>query len=88
MQCHEVDYEIVGDDMQMVMVELDPHETVIAESGVMNYMEDGIQFKSQMGDGAEPDKGFFGKLLDAGKRAGTGESLFLTHFCAPSSARS
>lgn len=78
--CHEVDYEIVGDDMQMVIVELDPQETVIAEAGAMTYMEDGIQFETKMGDGTEPDKGFFGKMLDAGKRAVTGESIFITHF--------
>lgn len=80
MRCHEVDYEIIGDDLQLVEIELDPGETVIAEAGAMNYMEDGIDFESKMGDGSEPDKGFFGKLFDAGKRAVTGESLFMTHF--------
>ncbi len=80
MRCHEVDYEIFGDDMQTVEVELDPGETVIAEAGAMNWMEDGIAFEAKMGDGSEPDKGFMGKLFDAGKRAVTGESLFLTHF--------
>ena len=80
MQSHEVDYEIVGDDMQMVIVELDPGESVIAEAGGMNYMEEGIGFESRMGDGSQPDKGFFGKLWEAGKRKITGESLFLTHF--------
>ena len=80
MRCHEVDYEIIGDDMQMVEVELDPAETVIAEAGSMNYMEDGINFEARMGDGSQPDKGFLGKMLDVGKRALTGESLFMTHF--------
>ncbi len=80
MRCHEVDYEIFGDDMQTVEVELDPGETVIAEAGAMNWMEDGIVFEAKMGDGSEPDRGFMGKLFDAGKRAVTGESLFLTHF--------
>lgn len=80
MRSHEIDYEIHGDDMQMVEVELDPHETVIAEAGVMNWMEDGIAFDAKMGDGSEPDKGFFGKVLDVGKRALTGESIFMTHF--------
>ena len=80
MKCHEVDYEIFGDDMQVVEVELDPQETVIAEAGAMNWMEDGISFEAKMGDGSQPDKGLFGKLLDAGKRAITGESIFLTHF--------
>ena len=80
MRCHEVDYEIIGDDLQMVEVELDPSETVIAEAGSMNYMEDGISFEAKMGDGSQPDKGFLGKMLDVGKRALTGESLFMTHF--------
>ena len=80
MKCHEVDYEIFGNDMQTVEVELDPGETVIAEAGAMNWMEDGITFEAKMGDGSQPDKGFMGKLFDAGKRAITGESLFMTHF--------
>ena len=51
MKCHEVDYEIFGDDLQIVEVELDPGETVIAEAGAMNYMEDGITFEAKMGEG-------------------------------------
>ncbi len=80
MRCHEVDYEIIGHDMQMVEVELDPNETVVAEAGAMNYMEDGIDFQAKMGDGSEPDQGFMGKLFSAGKRVISGESLFMTHF--------
>lgn len=80
MKCHEVDYEIFGNDMQVVEVELDPGETIIAEAGAMNWMEDGIQFEAKMGDGSKPEGGLLGKLLDAGQRALTGESLFLTHF--------
>ena len=80
MDSHEVDYEIIGDDIQVVEVELDPGETVIAEAGVMNYMEEGIEFEAKMGDGSQPEKGLFSKLLDAGKRKLTGESLFMTHF--------
>jgi uncharacterized protein (TIGR00266 family) len=80
MQCHKVDYEIFGDDMQIVEVELDPGETVIAEAGAMNYMERGITFQARMGDGAAADEGVLGKLLNAGKRVLTGESIFLTHF--------
>lgn len=80
MNSHELQYEIVGDDMQMVLVELDPNETVIAEAGAMNFMEDGVEFEAKLGDGSQPDQGFFGKLLDSGKRAITGESLFMTHF--------
>lgn len=78
--CHEIDYEIFGDDLQMVEVELDPGETVIAEAGAMNYMEEGINFEARMGDGSEPEKGFLGSLMGAAKRKLTGESLFMTHF--------
>lgn len=80
MQCHEVDYEIFGDDMQIVEVELDPAEVVIAEAGAMNYMDDGIGFESRMGNGAQPSGGFMESLFSAGKRVLTGESIFLTHF--------
>ncbi|MCG8402933.1 MAG: AIM24 family protein, partial [Firmicutes bacterium] len=80
MKCHEVDYEIIGHDMQMVEVELDPGETVIAEAGAMNYMEQGISFETKMGDGSDADQGVIGKLFSAGKRMMTGESVFMTHF--------
>jgi uncharacterized protein (TIGR00266 family) len=80
MKCHQVDYTIVGDDMQMVMVELDPGETVIAEAGAMNFMEDGIRFETRMGDGSAAEQGVMGKLFAVGKRALTGESIFMTHF--------
>ncbi|MBN2133998.1 MAG: TIGR00266 family protein, partial [Sedimentisphaerales bacterium] len=80
MQCHEVDYEIKGDDMQIVEVELDPGETVVAEAGAMNYIDDGISFEAKMGDGSNPSEGLMGKLLGAGKRVLTGESIFMTHF--------
>ena len=80
MNSHEIDYELIGDDMQIVEVELDPGETVIAEAGAMNYMEDQISFEAKMGDGSKPHQGLFGKLLDVGKRALTGESIFMTHF--------
>ncbi|AEA33577.1 TIGR00266 family protein [Hippea maritima] len=80
MRCHEVDYEILGDDMQIVEVELDPNETVIAEAGAMNYMEEGITFEAKLGDGSDADSGLLGKLFKAGKRMLAQESLFLTHF--------
>lgn len=80
MNCHEVDYEIHGDDLQMVEVELDPGEAVIAEAGTMTFMEEGITFEARLGDGSQPDQGFFGKVFSAGKRAMTGESIFMTHF--------
>jgi uncharacterized protein (TIGR00266 family) len=85
---HEVDYEIHGTELQLVEVELDPGETVIAEAGAMTYMEQGIEFESKMGDGSEPEQGFFAKLFSAGKRALTGESVFMTHFTNRGSAKS
>lgn len=63
---HEVDYQIYGDDMQFVEIELDPGETVIAEAGAMMYLDDGIEFEAVMGDGSEPDQGMFGKLVSGG----------------------
>jgi len=80
MNCHEVDYEIIGDDMQIVEVELDPGEKVVAEAGSMNYMDDGITYEAKMGDGSDPNEGLMGKLLSVGKRVLTGESIFMTHF--------
>ena len=80
MKAHEVDYQVFGDDLQFVEVELDPGETVIAEAGVMMYMEDGIGFETKMGDGSKPKAGFLDKVVSVGKRAITGESLFMTHF--------
>jgi len=80
MYSHEIDYKIIGEDIQIVEIELDPNETVIAEAGSMLYMEDGIQFETKMGDGSQPDQGFMGKLFQAGSRLITGESLFMTHF--------
>lgn len=80
MNSHEIDYKIIGEDIQIVEIELDPNETVIAEAGSMLFMEDGIAFETKMGDGSQPDQGFLGKLLQAGSRAIMGESLFMTHF--------
>ena len=80
MYSHEIDYKIIGEDIQIVEIELDPNETVIAEAGSMLFMEDGITFETKMGDGSQPDQGFLGKLLQAGSRVIMGESLFMTHF--------
>lgn len=77
---HEIDYQIKGESIQIVEIELDPQETVIAEAGAMLFMEDGITFETKMGDGATPNQGIFDKLLSAGSRIITGESLFMTHF--------
>jgi len=80
MRSHTLEYQIFGDDMQIIEIELDPVETVIAEAGAMNYMEDGISFETRLGDGTEADQSMLGKMFTLGKRALTGESLFLTHF--------
>jgi uncharacterized protein (TIGR00266 family) len=80
MNSHEIDYEIIGAEMQLVEVTLDPGETVVAEAGSMTYMEQDIAFDTRMGDGSNPRQGVMGKLLSAGKRVFTGESLFTTHF--------
>ncbi|MGK7394986.1 MAG: TIGR00266 family protein [Candidatus Cyclobacteriaceae bacterium M3_2C_046] len=80
MRSHEIDYEIKGESIQVVEVELDPNETVIAEAGAMLYMDEGITFETKMGDGSEPNQGLLGKLFSAGTRMLTGESIFMTHF--------
>ncbi|AWV97988.1 TIGR00266 family protein [Arcticibacterium luteifluviistationis] len=80
MRSHEIDYEILGEDIQVVQIELDPSETVIAEAGSMLFMEDGIQFETKMGDGSNANESILGKLFKAGSRVLMGESLFMTHF--------
>lgn len=88
MKSHEIDYKIGGHDIQFVEIELDPQETVIAEAGAMLYMKEGIDFITKMGDGSEPDKGIFGKLMKAASRKITGESIFITHFTHRGSGKS
>lgn len=80
MRSHDLEYRIIGDDIQLVEIELDPLETVIAEAGSMMYMDNEIRFETKMGDGSEPNQSLMGKLLSAGSRVLTGESLFVTHF--------
>lgn len=79
---HEVDYEIFGNEMQFVEIELDPYETVIAEAGGMMMMDNNITMETIFGDGSDKDlkNGFLGKIGGAAKRALTGESLFMTAF--------
>src|SRR5215203_6700916 len=79
-RAHEIDYRIFGEEMQCVEIELDPEETAIAESGAFMMMDDGVQMQTIFGDGTGQEKGFLGKLLSAGKRVLTGESLFMTAF--------
>jgi uncharacterized protein (TIGR00266 family) len=73
-----VDYEIKGAEMQFVEVELDPGEAAVGEAGSMFFMDAGITMDTVFGDGSAQTGGLFGKLLGAGKRLVTGESLFTT----------
>ena len=77
---HEVDYQILGDDMQFVKIELDPGEAAIGEAGAMMYMEDAIEVQTVFGDGAQQQGGIWNTLVGAGKRLLVGESLFMTVF--------
>jgi uncharacterized protein (TIGR00266 family) len=79
---HEIDYEIVGDEMQFVAITLDPGEACIAEAGAFMYMDPGIEMETIFGDGSAQGEagGLMGKLMSAGKRVLTGESLFMTVF--------
>jgi len=76
----EIDYAIHGDDTQYVEIALDPGETVIAEAGAMMYMTQGIEMQTVFGDPSQASGGFWGKVVSAGKRALTGESIFMTTF--------
>ena len=80
MKSHELSYKLFGDDLQFVEIELDPNETVVAEAGGMIYMEDRVNMETTFGDGSNKETGFMGKLMSAGKRMVTGESLFMTTF--------
>jgi len=77
---HEIDYKIIGEEMQCVEIELDPQETVIAEAGSFMMMENEIMMETIFGDGSKQQGGFMNKLFSAGKRLLTGESLFMTAY--------
>jgi uncharacterized protein (AIM24 family) len=85
---HEIDFRIFGEEMQCVEIELDPQETVIAESGAFMFMDPGIEMATIFGDGSTQGGGFLGKLMGAGKRLLTGESLFMTAFTHTGSGKS
>ncbi len=78
MSSHDVDYKIIGEELQCVQIELDPQESVIAEAGSLMMMDQAIEMKTIFGDGSAQEQGFMDKFLSAGKRVLTGESLFLT----------
>ena len=77
---HEIDYQIHGEEMQFVEVELDPQETAIAEAGSFMMMDDGITMETIFGDGSQQQSGLLNKLFSAGKRLLVGESLFMTAY--------
>jgi uncharacterized protein (TIGR00266 family) len=79
-RAHEIDFKILGSEMQFVEVELDPGESAVAEAGSMMYMTPGINMETIFGDGSQQQTGVMGALLGAGKRLITGESLFMTVF--------
>jgi uncharacterized protein (TIGR00266 family) len=78
----EIDYKLYGEDMQFVEIELDPGESAVAEAGAMMYKDAVIKMETVFGDGSHSGQGggFMDKLLGAGKRLVTGESLFTTVF--------
>lgn len=80
MNAHEIDYQIFGEEMQYVEIELDPNEAVVAEAGSFMMMDSGIKMDTIFGDGSNQEKGILGKIFSAGKRVLTGESLFMTAF--------
>ena len=81
-----IDYRLIGDDLQAVVVTLDPNEAVVAEAGAMMYMQDGIRMATTL-DTTGKGGGLFDKLLGAGKRILTGESFFITMFANEDSQR-
>jgi uncharacterized protein (TIGR00266 family) len=80
MPAHEIDYRLIGEEMQAVEIELDPQETTIAEPGSFMMMESGIRMETLLGDGSRENESFLGKVWNAGKRALTGEGLFMTAY--------
>ena len=89
MQAHEIEYQIFGEEMQYVEIELDPQEIVVAEAGSFMMMDNGIKMETIFGDGSDQQQsGLFGKLLSAGKRVLTGESLFMTAYLNQNSNKS
>lgn len=87
MTAHEIDYSIIGEEMQCVEITLDPQEIVVAEAGSFMYMDDDVEMQTIFGDGSKKETGFFDKILSAGKRVLTGESLFMTAFGNNGSSR-
>jgi len=85
MPAHEIDYRILGDDLQAVVITLDPGEAVVAEAGAMMYLEDDVTMATSLS--MQEDKGIFGRLFEAGKRMVTGETFFITMFANEGAVR-
>jgi uncharacterized protein (TIGR00266 family) len=77
---HELDYKIIGEELQCVEIELDPQESVVAEAGSLMMMDQAIEMRTIFGDGSGQEQGLLGKFMSAGRRVLTGESLFLTAY--------
>jgi uncharacterized protein (TIGR00266 family) len=82
----EIDYRLIGDDLQGLIVTLDPGEAVVAEAGAMMYMQDGIRMATSL-DQTGRGGGLFDKLLSAGKRVLSGDSFFVTWFMNEATVR-
>lgn len=80
MNAHEIDYTLIGEELQSIEIELDPNESVVAEAGSLMMMEDQIEMNTILGDGSKSNRGILGKLVSAGKRLLTGEGLFMTTY--------
>ncbi|MFT4757180.1 MAG: hypothetical protein ACI91R_001830, partial [Vicingaceae bacterium] len=87
MNSHEINFEIFGNDLQCVEIELDSNETVIAEAGSMMMMNQSIEMNTILGDGSKQDESVLGKIFSAGKRVLTGESLFMTTYTQRGSSK-
>ena len=87
LNAHEIDFKIIGEEMQCVEIELDPHESVVAEAGSFMSMEEGINMETIFGDGSSNSGSFLDKMFNAGKRILTGESLFMTAFTNTSNSK-
>ena len=86
-QSDVIDFRLIGEGMQAVVITLDPGEQVLAEAGAMLYMTDGIDMQTSTAAGGGEKKGFFGKMLKAAGRALAGESFFITTFTNTGSQR-
>ncbi|HZF67093.1 MAG TPA: TIGR00266 family protein [Gemmatirosa sp.] len=87
MRADEIDYQILGEDLQAVVITLDPGEAVVAEAGAMMYMREGIEMATTLDPNAQGG-GLFGKLLQGGKRMLSGDSFFVTVFMNQGQRRS